>query len=59
MVIEPHDQDPELLRLEEEMAKVKAEGERLQRLQYLENKERELKKNIQERQKGSVRASNI
>jgi hypothetical protein len=58
MVIEPDDQDPELLRLEEEMAKVKAEGERLQRLQYLENKERELKKTIEERRKGSVGASN-
>jgi hypothetical protein len=57
MVIEPDDQDPELLRLEEEMAKVKAEGERLQRLHYLGLREEELKRTIEERRKGSVGAS--
>jgi hypothetical protein len=49
MVIEPDDQDPELLRLEEEMAKVKVERERLQRLQDLELREQQLKKTIEER----------
>lgn len=52
MVVEPDDHDPELIRLEEEMAKVKAERERLQRLQDLELKEEKLKRTIEERRKG-------
>jgi hypothetical protein len=40
--------DPKLQRLEQEMAKLKVERERLQRLQNLETKEEDLKKIIGE-----------
>jgi hypothetical protein len=52
MVVEPDEHDPELRRLEDEMAKVKVERDRLQRLQDLERREEELKRNIEERRKG-------
>jgi hypothetical protein len=52
MVVEPDEHDPELRRLEDEMTKVKVERERLQRLQDLEIREEELKRNIEERRKG-------
>jgi hypothetical protein len=52
MVVEPDEHDPELRRLEDEMAKVRVERDRLQRLQDLEIREEELKRNIEERRKG-------
>lgn len=58
MVVEPDDQDLELLRMEEEVAKIKAEEQRLQRLDDLRRRKEELEKDIEERRKGSVGASN-
>jgi hypothetical protein len=51
MVVEPDEHDPELRLLEDEIAKVRVERERLQRLQDLEVREAELKRNIEERRK--------
>lgn len=52
IIVEPDEHDPELRRLEQEMAKVQVEKERLQRLQDLETREEDLKKIIEQRRRG-------